>query len=98
MIIEVKKINKSVRKGNTADFKDDIIVKLSYINRTDTKLFKIQDIGLNKIKTSVKKLYSEKNIACKYYMGYDYNEEIIPLLIRLPKMICRYKIFKMVRQ
>ena len=61
-------------------------------------MFKIQDIDLNKIKTSVKKLYSEKNIEYKYYMGYDYNGEIITLLVRLPKMIGHYKVFKMVRQ
>ena len=49
---------------------------------------------LNKIKTSKKKVYSKPSRALKHYMVYDYNGETIPLLIRLPEMIGRYKVFK----
>ena len=48
----------------------------------------------NKIKISVKKLYSEKNKVYRYYIGYDDNDDIILLVIRLLQMIGYYKIFK----
>ena len=52
------KINWGVRKGNAIDFKDGNIVKTNFIYRDDTKSLNIQDIDINKIKTSVKKFYS----------------------------------------
>ena len=57
-------------------------------------MIKIQDIDLNKIKTSKKKPYSKPNNAYKHYIVYNCNDETIPLLIRLPEMIGRYKVFK----
>ena len=57
-------------------------------------MIKIQDIDLNKIKTSRKKPYSKPNNAYKHYIVYNCNDETIPLLIRLPEMIGRYKVFK----
>ena len=56
-------------------------------------MLKIQDIDLNKIKTSKKKLYSKPNNVYKHYIVYDYNDKTIPLLIKLPEMISRYKVF-----
>ena len=57
-------------------------------------MYKIQDIDLNKIKISKKKFYSKSNNAYKHYFVYDYNNETIPLLIGLPEMTGRYKVFK----
>ena len=57
-------------------------------------MYKIQDIDLNKIKNSKKKLYSKLNNPYKHYIVYDYNDETIPLLILLSEMIGRYKDFK----
>ena len=54
----------------------------------------MQDIDFNKIKTSKKKFYSKPNNAYKHYIVYDYNDEAIPLLTRLPEMIGCYKVFK----
>ena len=83
-----------MKKPNTIGLNDDTIVKASFAHKKNTKMFKIQDIHLNEIKTSKKKLYSKRNNANKHYIVYDYNDRTIPLLIRLPEMIVRYKVFK----
>ena len=57
-------------------------------------MLKIQNTAFNKIKTFKKKLYSKPNKTYKHYIVYDYNGETITLLIRLPEMIGRYKVFK----
>ena len=57
-------------------------------------MLKIQDIDLNNIKTSKKKLYKKPNNAYKHYTVYAYNDENIPLPTRLPEMIGCYKVFK----
>ena len=47
-------------------------------------MLKIQDIDLNKIKISKKKLYSKPNDAYKHFIVYYYNGQGISLLIRCP--------------
>ena len=86
--MELKKIS------NTIEFNDGTIEKASCVYKKNTKMLKIQDIDLNKIKTSKKKRYSKANKAYKHYVVYEYNDENIPLLIRFPEMIDHYKVFK----
>ena len=56
------------------------------------KLFKIEDIDINKIFASKKESYGTKN-AIKYFIGYIDNNEIKPICLRLPQMIGYFKYF-----
>ena len=58
--------------------------------KEDTKLFQIKDIDVNKILISTKKICSKKTKSSKYMIGYDDNDEILPLIIRFPQMIGYY--------
>ena len=60
-----------------------------YKNR---KLFKIEDIDINNILVSEKELYGTKN-SFKYFIGYNDENVIRPLCIRLPQMIGYVKFF-----
>ena len=55
-------------KPNTKKLNDGTIVKASCDHKKDIKMVKMQDIDLNKIKTSTKKLYSKPNNGYKHYM------------------------------
>ena len=56
------------------------------------KLFKLEDIDVNKIFVSKKESYGTKN-AIKYFSAYIDNNEIKPICIRLPQMIGYVKYF-----
>ena len=47
---------------------------------------KIDDIDINKISVSKKEPYATKN-SIKYFIGYDDNDVIRPLGVKLPQMI-----------
>ena len=49
------------------------------------KIEKIDDIDVNKILVSKKESYGTKN-SFKYFIGYNDNDVIRPLCIRLPQM------------
>ena len=49
------------------------------------KIKKIDDINVNNISVSKKEPYSTKN-SFKYFIGYNDNDIIRPLCIRLPQM------------
>ena len=54
------------------------------MNFTGTKKsFQIDDVDVNKILVSKKEPYRTKN-ALKYFIGYDDNDVIRPLYLRLP--------------
>ena len=53
-----------------------------YKNKTKNN---IEDIDVNNILVSKLEPYSEKNL-CKYFIGYNDNDIIRPLCIRLPQM------------
>ena len=59
------------------------------INKSDfyknKKVFKLVDININKILVSKKEPYGTKN-ALKYFIGYNDNDVIRPLCLRLPQM------------
>ena len=70
---------------------DNKNIKKSYFYK-NKKLFKIEDIDINKIFVSKKESYGTKN-AIKYFIGYIDNNEIKPICIRLPQMIGYVKYF-----
>ena len=48
----------------------------------------------NKIKVSKEKLYSKEHKAYKHYILYNFDGEIILLLIKFSEIIGHYKVFK----
>ena len=65
----------SIKFGNKRSF---------YKNK---KLFEIEDIDIHKILVSKKLLHSKEKNSFKYFIGYNDNDVIRSLLIRLPQMI-----------
>ena len=53
------------------------------------KLFKIEDIDITNILVSKKESYGTKNLL-KYFIGYNDEDAIRPLYIKLPKMMIGY--------
>ena len=49
------------------------------------KTFNIDDINVNKILISKKESDSKKT-SFRYFIGYNYNDDIRPLCIKLPQM------------
>ena len=68
-----KSINFDDKKIKTSDF---------YKNK---KVFQIDNIDVNKILVSKKEPYGTKN-SFKYFIGYNYNDVVRPLCVRLPQM------------
>ena len=56
------------------------------------KLFKIEDIDINNILVSKKESYGTKN-SLKYFIGYNDDDVIRPLCIKLPQMVGYVKHF-----
>ena len=75
-----KSVNFGDKKTNKSNF---------YKNK---KLFKIGDIGVNKILIWEKEPYGAKE-SFRYFIGYDYNDVVRPLCIKLPQMIGYVKCF-----
>ena len=69
--------------GKSINFDDKKILKSEfYKNKKETK---IDDIDVNKIFVSKKEPYGTKN-SFKYFIGYNGNDVIRPLCVRLPQM------------
>ena len=76
--------------GKSINFEDKKINKSNfYKNR---KILSIYDLDVNKILVSKTESYGTKN-SFKYYIGYDYDDVIRSLCIKLPQMIGYVKIF-----
>ena len=75
-----KSINFGDKKINKSDF---------YKNK---KLFKIEDINFNKILVSKKESYATKS-SLKYFIGYNDDDAIGSLCIKLPQMVGYVKHF-----
>ena len=75
-----KSINFDDKKNNKSKF---------YKNK---KLFHIHDLNINKILVSKKKSYGAKN-SHKYFIGYNDDDVIGPLCIKLPQLIGYVKHF-----
>ena len=67
----------------------NIIFDNKKINKSDfyknKKAFQLVDIDVNKIVASKEEPYGTKN-ALKYFIGYNHNDVIRPLYLRLPQM------------
>ena len=70
--------------GKNIIFNDKKINKSSFYK--NKKLFNIDDIDVNKILVSKTELYGKKN-SFKYFIGYNDNDDIRSLCIKLPQMI-----------
>ena len=69
--------------GKNINFNDKKIKKsISYKNK---KIYSTDDIDVNNILVSKKESYGTKN-SLKYFIGYNDNDNIRPLCIRLPQM------------
>ena len=84
-----KKASKS-RKISTLrlDNDDEIPAKTTYIK--DTECYKINDIDINKIRVSDKKLYNKKYNSYKYCVFYEHDDKYIPFKIILRDVVGYY--------
>ena len=69
--------------GKNVNFGDKKIKKSHFYK--NKKVTNIDDIAANKILVSKEKLYGTKNLF-KYFIGYNDNDVIRPLRIKLPQM------------
>ena len=76
--------------GKSINFGEKRINKSNFYK--NKKLFKIEDIDIHKILVSKKESYGTKN-SLKYLIGYNDDDAIRPLFIKLPQMIGYVKHF-----
>ena len=76
--------------GKNINFNDKKINKNNFYR--NKKLFNIDDIDVKKILISKKKPYGQKSLF-KYSIGYNDNDDIRSICIKLPQMICYDKYF-----
>ena len=70
--------------GNKINFNDKKILKSDFYNK-NKKIFNINDIDVNKIIVSKNKKYGKYN-SSKYFNGYNDNDVIRPLCLKLSQM------------
>ena len=75
--------------GKSINFEDKINKSTFYKSK---KLFHTYDIDVNKILVSKKESYGTKN-SLKYFIGYNDDDVIRPLCIKLPQMVGYVKHF-----
>ena len=76
--------------GKKINFDDKKIKRSSFYK--NKKINNIEDIDVNNILVSKKNPYGTKN-SLKYFIGYNDNDNIRPLCIRLPQMTGYARIF-----
>ena len=76
--------------GKSINFEDKKINKSNFYK--NKKLFKIEGIDINKILVSQKESYGIKN-SLKYFIGYNDDDVIRPLCIKLPQITGYIKCF-----
>ena len=76
--------------GKSINFEDKKINKSTFYK--NKKLFNIHDVDVSKILVSKKKSYRTKN-SLKYFIGYNDEDIIRPVSIKLPQMIGYVKNF-----
>ena len=76
--------------GKRINFEDKKISESNFCK--NKKLFNIHDLDVNKILVSKKESYGAKN-SLKYFIGYNNDDVIRPLCIKLPQMIGYVKNF-----
>ena len=77
--------------GRNINFRDKIIKKSNFYK--NKKVTKIDDIGLNKTLISKEEPYGTKS-SFKYFIGYNYDDAIKPLCIKLPQIIGYVRTFE----
>ena len=77
--------------GKNVNFGDKKLKKSDFYK--NNKVIKIDDIDVNKILVSKEKPYGSK-IVFKYFIGYNDNDVIKPLCIKLPQMTGYVKSFE----
>ena len=77
--------------GKSINFEDKKINKSTFYK--NKKLFNIHDLDVNKILVSNKESYGTKN-SLKYFIGYNDDDAIRTLCIKLPQMIGHVKNFE----
>ena len=70
--------------GNRINFDDKKIKKSDFYNK-NKKIFNIDDTDVNKILVSKKEQYGKYN-SFKYFIGYNDNDAIRPLYLKLSQM------------
>ena len=78
--------------GKSINFDDKKIGKSDFYKK-NKKIFNIDDIDVDKILISKKEPYG-KNNSLKYFIGYNDNDVIRPLCLKLSKMTGYIKKFK----
>ena len=76
--------------GKSINFDDKKINKSNFYK--NKKLFNIHDLDVNKILVAKKESYGTKD-SLKYFIGYNDDDVIRPLCIKLPQMIGYVKHF-----
>ena len=76
--------------GKSINFGDKKINKSNFYK--DKKLFKVEDTDISKILVFKKESYGTKN-SLKYFIGYNDDDAIRPLFIKIPQMIGYVKHF-----
>ena len=76
--------------GKSINFEDKKINKSNFYE--NKKLFNVHDLNVNKILVSKKESYSAKN-SCRYFIGYNDDDVIRPLCIKLSQMVGYVKHF-----
>ena len=76
--------------GKSIDFDDEKINKSTFYKNKE--LFNIHDLDVNTILVSKKEPYGTKN-SLKYLIGYNDDDVVRPLYIKLPQMIGYFKNF-----
>ena len=69
--------------GKSINFNDKKIKESDFYK--NKRISKIEDIDANKMLVSKKEAYGTKN-SFKYFIGYNDNDVIRPLLVKLPQM------------
>ena len=70
--------------GKNVNFENKKIKKVDFYK--NKRVTKVDDIDVNKILVSKEEPYGTKNLF-KYFIGYNDNDVIRPLCIKLPQMI-----------
>ena len=76
--------------GKTINFNDKKVRKSNFYR--NKKIYRIEDIDINNVLVSKKEQYGIKN-SFKYFIGYNDNDTVRPLCIRLPQMTGHAKKF-----
>ena len=71
--------------GNSINFDDKKVNKSDFYINKNKKIFSIDDIDVNKILVSKKEQYGKYN-SFKYFIGYNDNDVIRPLCLKLSQM------------